>query len=98
ADPQALRGLLRAIEEKERLAHLLNACIEAPEPPLRVLVGLERLSPAMKDFVLISAPYGSGERPAGSLGLLGRTRMNYDRAVTAVAYVASLFDHDLAEN
>lgn len=92
------RELLQALEEKERLAQLLADCVESPEQPLRVVIGLERLSPAMKDFALIGARYGRGERLSGSLGLLGRTRMDYDRAVTAVAYVAQFFDRVMTEN
>ncbi|MGH9804577.1 MAG: heat-inducible transcriptional repressor HrcA [Candidatus Acidiferrales bacterium] len=92
------RELLQALEEKERLAQLLADCVESPEQPLRVVIGLERLSPAMKDFALIGARYGRGVRLSGSLGLLGRTRMDYDRAVTAVAYVAKFFDRVMTEN
>lgn len=98
ASPDELRELLQALEEKERLAHLLHDCLESGERPLGILVGLERLSPVMKDFILIGAPYGSGTQPLGSLGLLGRTRMDYKRAVTSVAYVALLFDRMLTEN
>lgn len=96
--PQEWRGLLQALEEKERLAQLLADCVESPEQPLRVVIGLERLSPAMKDFALIGARYGRGERLSGSLGLLGRIRMDYDRAVNAVAYVARFFDRVMTEN
>jgi transcriptional regulator of heat shock response len=52
----------------------------------------------MKDFALIVAPYGRGRGLVGSLGLLSRARMDYDRAVTAVAYVATLFDRIVVEN
>lgn len=96
--PDELRELLQALEEKERLARLLTDFVETPERPLRILIGLERLSPAMKDFALIGARYGRGEAAPGSLGLLGRTRMDYDRAVTAIAYLAALLDRSLAEN
>lgn len=96
--PEALRELLAALEEKERLARLLEDCVESPEPPVHILIGLERLTPALKDFALIGARYGGGERPLGSLGLLGPTRMDYARVITAVGYVATLFDRVLTEN
>lgn len=96
--PEVLRDLLLALEEKERLARLLSDCLQSPESPLRVLIGLERLTPAMKDFALIGTCYGHGASVFGSLGLLGPTRMDYDRAVTAVAYVATFFNRLLAEN
>jgi heat-inducible transcriptional repressor len=97
ARPEELRFLLEALEEKERLARLLTDFVETPERPLRILIGLEQLSPAMKDYAIIGARYGRGQAGGGSLGLLGRTRMDYDRAVTAVAYLAALFNRLLAE-
>ncbi len=97
-DPEALRELLQALEEKERLARLLTDCLESPESPVRVLVGLERVTPAMKDFALVGARYCREPRAFGSLGLLGPARMNYARAITAVSYVATLFDRLPAEN
>lgn len=96
--PNEFRELLQALEEKERLAQLLSDCLESPDQPIRIVIGLERLTPAMKDFALISARYGRGRRVFGSLGLLGRTRMDYARAITAVSYTAALFDRLLTEN
>lgn len=98
ASPEELRALLQALEEKERLTRLLSDCLESPERPLRIVIGLEWLAPAMKDYALIGAAYGDGARLFGSLGLLGPTRMDYVRAVTAASYVATLFDRVLAEN
>jgi transcriptional regulator of heat shock response len=40
---------------------------------------------------LISAPYAWHDQAQGSLGVLGPVRMHYERAITAVAYVARLF-------
>ncbi|MCI0404257.1 MAG: heat-inducible transcriptional repressor HrcA [Acidobacteria bacterium] len=96
ASPEELRQLLQAVEEKERLARFLADCAESPEHPLRIWIGLERLAPAMTDFALVSARYGAGQ--PGLLGLLSRTRMDYARAISAVGYVATLFDRALAEN
>jgi heat-inducible transcriptional repressor len=91
ANPEELRQLLQAVEEKERLARFLADCAESPE---RIWIGLERLGPAMNDFALVGARYGGGQ--PGLLGLLSRTRMDYARAISAVGYVATLFDRALA--
>jgi heat-inducible transcriptional repressor len=96
ASPEELRQLLQAVEEKEQLARFLADCAESPEPPLRIWIGLERLGPAMNDFALVGARYGAAQ--PGLLGLLSRTRMDYARAISAVSYVATLFDRALAEN
>lgn len=97
ADQHRLRELLRALEEKERLVRLLTDCIESPEPWVHVLVGLEKFVPGGKHFALISAPYRVSGQIVGSVGVLGPTRMEYDRAITAVSFVSSLMSEILAE-
>lgn len=96
--PEEWREVLQAIEEKERLAQLLGDCLESPEQPLRIVIGLQRLSPAMREFAFIGARYGQGQPLSGFLGLLGRTRMDYDRGVSTVAYLAQFFNRLLTEN
>jgi heat-inducible transcriptional repressor len=94
ADQVQLRDLLAAIEEKHRLVTVLNACIETPEP-VSVQIGIKEISQAGENIALISAPYSRNDMAQGSLGVLGPTRMHYERAITAVAYVAQLFSEAL---
>ena len=47
--------------------------------------------------IVISAPYTRNDHVQGSLGVLGPTRMHYERAMTAVAYVAQLFSEALTK-
>jgi heat-inducible transcriptional repressor len=93
-DQAQLRDLLAAIEEKHRLVTVLNACIDTPEP-VHVQIGLKEISQTGENLALISAPYMSHDHLQGSLGVLGPTRMHYERAMTAVAYVAQLFSETL---
>ncbi len=48
-------------------------------------------------MALISAAYTRHDLVQGSLGVLGPTRMHYERAMTAVAYVAQLFSEALSK-
>ncbi len=96
ADQTQLRDLLSAIEEKHRLVTVLNACIDTPEP-VHVQIGLKEFSDAGENLALISAPYTMNDQVQGSLGVLGPTRMHYERAITAVAYVAQLFSEALSK-
>src|ERR1700726_4095340 len=91
-----LRDLLEAIEEKHRLVTGLNACIETPEPR-RVPLGVKEISERGENLALISAAYTRNDLVQGSLGVLGPTRMHYERAMTAVAYVAQLFSEALSK-
>ena len=94
ADQNQLRELLAAIEEKHRLVSVLNACIETPEPVF-VQIGIKEIFQAGQNLALISAAYSGQDQMQGSLGVLGPTRLDYERAMTAVAYVARLFSEAL---
>lgn len=96
ADQSQLRDLLAAIEEKHRLVTVLNACIDTPEPVF-VQIGVKAIPQAGENLALISAPYSRHEMVQASLGVLGPTRMHYERAMTAVAYVAQLFSEALSK-
>jgi len=96
ANQAQLRELLAAIEEKHRLVTVLNACIDAPEPVL-VQIGVKEISQAGDNLALISAAYKRGDGVQGSLGVLGPTRMHYERAINAVAYVAQIFSESLSK-
>ncbi len=96
ADQAQLGELLAAIEEKHRLITVLNSCIETPEPVF-VQIGVKEISQAGENIALISARYSTHDKGQGSLGVLGPTRMHYERAMTAVAYVAQLFSEALSK-
>src|SRR6266851_917312 len=96
ANQAQMRDLLAAIEEKHRLVTVLNACIETPEP-VHVQIGVKEISEAGENLALISAAYTRNDLVQGSLGVLGPTRMHYERAMTAVAYVAQLFSEALSK-
>ncbi len=79
-----------------RLITVLNACIDSPEPVL-VQIGLKEISQVGDNLALISAPYTRGDGVQGSLGVIGPTRMHYERAINAVAYVAQIFSETLSK-
>jgi heat-inducible transcriptional repressor len=96
ADQVQLRELLAAIEEKHRLVTVLNACIDTPEP-VHVQIGVKEISQSGENLAVISAPYSHHDDVQGSLGVIGPTRMQYERTVSAVAYVAQLFSEALSK-
>jgi heat-inducible transcriptional repressor len=97
ADADQLRELLGAIEEKRMLVTLLTGCIEGPEP-VQVQIGIKEIENAGAHLALISAPYAVNDHVQGSLGILGPMRMQYERAITAVAYVAQLFSKQMSRS
>ena len=47
---------------------------------------------------LVAANYRSGERPLGTIGVLGPMRMEYARAIPLVDYVTKVFEGILNRN
>lgn len=89
-----LREVLLAIEEKHKLIALLAGCIDTPDP-VHVQIGVQGIDPAGKHLALISAPYSFQDQSQGTVGVLGPMRMQYERAITAVAFVARAFSETL---
>ena len=98
ADKERLKELLRALEEKERIIELLSAYLSTRQEAVRVVIGLEEAMPQMRNLVLIGAPARVGEEVVGSLAVIGPTRMDYQHTITAVSYIAKMFDSILNEN
>jgi heat-inducible transcriptional repressor len=94
ADQAQLREVLVAIEEKHRIIALLAGCIDTPEP-VHVQIGVQGIDPAGEHLALISAPYSFQDQSQGTVGVLGPMRMHYERAITAVAFVARAFSETL---
>ena len=97
-DRERLRELVKTLEEKERVAGLLAAYLDTRQEAVRVVIGLEEAVPEMRNFVLIGAPARVGDEMRGSLAVIGPTRMDYQHTITAVSYIARLFDKLLNEN
>jgi len=96
-DRERLRDLLKTLEEKQRVAELLSAYLDTKQESVRVVIGLGDAVPEMRNFVLIGAPARVGDEVRGSLAVIGPTRMDYQHTITAVSYIAQLFDKLLNE-
>jgi heat-inducible transcriptional repressor len=95
ADGERLRGLLSALETKQRLIELLDAYVDARQQAVRVVVGLEETIPEMRNLVLIGAPARLGTQSLGTVAVIGSTRMAYQETINAVSFIAQLSDRIL---
>ncbi len=98
SDRQRLGELLKTLEEKEKVVELLNAYLDVKTEAVRVVIGLDETMPSMRNLVLIGSPARMGGEVMGLLAVLGPTRMDYQHTITAVSYIARLFDKVLNEN
>ncbi|HEY8670171.1 MAG TPA: heat-inducible transcriptional repressor HrcA [Terriglobales bacterium] len=97
-DRGRLQELLQALDEKQRLVELLGAYLDAKQEAVRVVIGLDEAQPSMRNLVLIGTPARVGGEVMGSLAVLGPPRMDYQHTITAVSYIARLFDQVLNES
>jgi heat-inducible transcriptional repressor len=97
-DRQRLQEMLKTLEEKEKVIQLLGAYLDVKQEAVRVVIGLDQTLPSMRNFVLIGAPAHVGKDVMGSLAVIGPTRMDYQHTITAVSYIARLFDKILNES
>ncbi len=97
-DNKRLQELLQTLEEKQKIVELLGAYLDAKQEAVRVVIGLDETLPSMRNFVLIGAPARVGHDVMGSLAVIGPTRIDYQHTMTAVSYIARLFDQILNES
>ena len=97
-DRQRLQELLKTLEEKKKIVELLGAYLDVKQEAVRVVIGLDQALPSMRNFVLIGAPARVGGEVRGSLAVIGPTRIDYQNTMTAVSYIARLFDRMLNES
>lgn len=83
-----LRDLFDAFQRKRDLLVLLERCSRAEG--VRLFIGEESGFAALGGYSLVTAPYGVGNRVLGVLGVIGPTRMAYERVIPVVAATAQL--------
>jgi heat-inducible transcriptional repressor len=92
---ERMRDLFRALEEKKRVAELLDRFLEA-SGGLGVQIGLGDAHPSMKELALIGVTL---TLPGGLLtrvAVLGPMRMNYGRVIATVLGVSRAFEKSRA--
>lgn len=95
SDTRRAGEVLETLEEPGAWQTLI--CEVLQSPGVQVLIGEESRHEALRSCSLILSRYGSPERGGGVVGILGPTRLHYDRAIGAVRYVAGVLDQ-LVEN
>jgi heat-inducible transcriptional repressor len=84
---EKMRELMRTLEEKKKLLHLLDQFVEQPDGELGVQVGLASAHPTMGELSLIGVTIQMPNGVSGKLAVIGPMRMNYARVMSAVSHV-----------
>ncbi len=93
-----LISLMETLERRSHLVKIIVACLSTEADRPTVTIGLEEHIPEMANWTLIASPYQYDRQMTGTLGVLGPSRMEYDRAISLVDYVAKLFGQLMERN
>jgi heat-inducible transcriptional repressor len=88
SDLERLRELFEAFARKREILQLLERTIRAPG--VRIFIGEETGLAPLEGMSLVTAPYTSGDRTLGVLGVIGPSRMAYDRVIPVVQAAAEV--------
>ena len=94
SDLERLRALFEAFAEKRELLQLLERTAKAPG--MRVFICEETGLAPLEGMSLVTAPYGDGGRILGVLGVIGPSRMAYERVIPVVEATAAALGEALA--
>ena len=83
-----LRRLFEAFNEKHDILRLLDSCLHADG--IQIFIGQESGYRMLDDISVVTAPYMQGNQIMGVLGIIGPTRMAYERVIPLVDITAKL--------
>jgi len=87
-DIEKLRKLFDAFNRKRDILHLLDQCVHGEG--IQIFIGDESGYQMLDECSMVTAPYSVDGRVLGVLGVIGPTRMAYDRVIPIVDATARL--------
>src|SRR5690606_38206139 len=91
-DLTRVRNLLKMIEEKEQMLELINRKLTQK---IEVFIGQELALKEMENCSLAVSEFTDQKGRKGRVAILGPTRMDYDRVVSALNYVTETMNEML---
>lgn len=90
--------IFKALEEKKLLSDIMSNAPENAQGPsvlperfgngIRVIIGSESRCRQIEECSLVTATYWISDRPAGNLGVIGPKRMEYNKIISLVDFMA----------
>jgi len=95
ADTEKLRALFDLFEHKKRLMDLLS--VSGRAQGVQIYIGGESRLVPLNEMSLVVAPYEVDGKVVGTLGVIGPTRMAYERVIPIVDITARLLSNVLSQ-
>jgi heat-inducible transcriptional repressor len=96
ADVETLKGLFEAFGRQRDLLHLLDQSMKAEG--VQIFIGHESGYELLDSYSIVAAPYATEDETVGVLGVIGPTRMAYERIIPIVDVTAKLLGRALKSN
>ncbi|MDY6893639.1 MAG: heat-inducible transcriptional repressor HrcA [Chloroflexota bacterium] len=90
-----LAAVIELFEQKRLLKSLLPQVLT--EDGVQVFIGGENEQDIMRDFSVIISKYGIPGEVSGAIGVIGPTRIQYNRAIPTVYFLSSVMSELLSE-
>ena len=94
ADMDRLRQMFELFEEKTELMQLMD--VSSRSQGVQIFIGGDSRLVPMEDLSVITAPYQLNGKIIGALGVIGPSRMAYQRVITIVDVTAKLLSKALS--
>jgi len=91
---EAMEVLLRSLEDEEAMHDALLAPTETPQT---ITIGRENRAEALQNLALLRHTFYIGDEEAGTLAIIGPTRMNYDSGITLLSFTAKAISETLSK-
>lgn len=88
ASMDTLRGVFDSLHRAEELVGILDRCIDTPG--VKLYIGEESGFPGLDACSLVTASYSVRDRIVGAIGVIGPTRMEYEKVIPLVDVTAKL--------
>jgi heat-inducible transcriptional repressor len=96
ADVETLKGLFEAFGRQRDILHLLDQSMRADG--VQIFIGHESGYELLDSYSIVAAPYVTEDDTMGVLGVIGPTRMAYERVIPIVDITAKLLGRALKSN
>ena len=84
SDVEKARNFLAVLESKDKIRRLIRG---SGGMEVTIRIGTENGEPEMSDCSIVTAQYRVGDGATGTLGIIGPTRMNYNRVIPVLEFM-----------
>lgn len=88
-DVEKVKGFLKLLEARDSLYDMLT---QATDMEFAIRIGRENEIDQLKDMSVVTATYKVGQKTIGSFGVIGPTRMDYQRVMSVLSCVGTIMN------